>query len=69
MTDEEKKYYSYNIPSVLVMNKVDLVTSKRRLRTLQDELQDLCSFEKVFHVSTITGFGIDALKEFVISKG
>ena len=28
MSDEEKKLYSYNIPSVLVMNKVDLVTSK-----------------------------------------
>ena len=34
MSEEEKQFYSYNIPSVLVMNKVDLVTSKKRLRTL-----------------------------------
>jgi hypothetical protein len=32
MTDEEKEMYSYNIPSILVMNKVDLVTNKRRLK-------------------------------------
>ena len=34
MTEEEKRLHSYHIPSVLVMNKVDLVTSKRRLKTL-----------------------------------
>ena len=34
MTEEEKALYSFNIPSILVMNKVDLVTSKKRLRTL-----------------------------------
>jgi GTP-binding protein Era len=69
MSEEEKQFYSYNIPAVLVMNKVDLVTSKRRLKTLQDEMQDLCAFEKVFHISTMTGFGVDALKEYIIDKG
>jgi hypothetical protein len=34
MSEEEKRLYSYNIPSILVMNKVDLVTSKRRLKSL-----------------------------------
>jgi 50S ribosomal subunit-associated GTPase HflX len=34
MSEEEKMLYSYNIPAVLVMNKVDLVTSKKKLRAL-----------------------------------
>ena len=34
VSEEEKKYLSYNIPSILVLNKVDLVTSKRMLRNL-----------------------------------
>jgi GTPase Era involved in 16S rRNA processing len=61
MTEEEKTLYSYNIPAILVMNKVDLVTSKRRLKTLQHEIEDLCSFEKIFHSSCETGFGIEAI--------
>ena len=69
MSDEEKKLLSCNIPSILVMNKVDLVTSKRRLRNLQNSIEDLCAFEKIFHVSCETGFGVEALKEFLVSKG
>ena len=68
MTEEEKHLYSYNIPSILVLNKVDLVTSKLRLRALQNELEDLCPFDKIFHVSCETGFGLDALKEFLIDR-
>lgn len=34
MTEKEKRLYSFNIPAILVMNKVDLLTSKRRLKTL-----------------------------------
>ena len=45
MSEEEKQLYSYNIPSILVMNKVDLVTSKRRLKQLEHDLIDLCPFE------------------------
>ena len=59
---------SHNIPAVLVMNKVDLVTSKKKLRSLQGELEDLCDFEKVFHVSCESGFGIDALRELIVEK-
>ena len=61
MSEEEKQLYSFNIPAILVMNKVDLVTSKRRLKTLQHEIEDLCSFEKIFHSSCETGFGIEAI--------
>lgn len=34
MTPEEKKYQTFMIPSVLVLNKVDLVTNKLKLREL-----------------------------------
>mmetsp|Transcript_32759 Transcript_32759/g.50013 ORF Transcript_32759/g.50013 Transcript_32759/m.50013 type:complete len:88 (+) Transcript_32759:84-347(+) len=68
MTKEEKQYYSHNIPSILVMNKVDLVSSKRRLKTLQNEAEDLCRFDKIFHVSCESGFGLDALKEYLIDR-
>ena len=68
MTDEEKQFYSYDMPAILVMNKVDLVTSKRRLKTLQHEIEDLCSFDKIFHASCETGFGIEAVKEYLIDK-
>ena len=68
MTDEEKDLYSYNIPSILVMNKVDLVTSKRRLKQLEHDLIDLCEFEKVFHISCETGFGIQALNQHLLGR-
>ena len=50
------------------MNKVDLVMSKKKLRALQGELEDLCDFEKVFHVSCESGFGVDALREMIVEK-
>ena len=34
LTNEERKRVDQSIPSVLVLNKVDLLTSKRRLRAL-----------------------------------
>ena len=47
------------------MNKVDLVENKRKLKTLQEELEDLGAFDKVFHVSCETDFGIDELKNYL----
>lgn len=44
MTEEEKNMAG-GLPVTLVMNKVDLVTNKRRMRSLQSELEDLCRFE------------------------
>ena len=44
MTEEEKKLAG-GLPVTLVMNKVDLVMNKRRMRSLQSELEDLCRFE------------------------
>lgn len=68
IAEEEKHLYSFNIPAILVMNKVDLVTSKRRLKTLQNDLEDLCSFDKIFHTSCETGFGLDALREYLLQR-
>lgn len=56
------------MPSILVLNKVDLVTNKTKFRDLQHELEDLANFEKVFHVSAHTGFGMDTLRAFLLSR-
>jgi GTP-binding protein Era len=60
-------YEAKNISSVLVMNKVDLVTNKRKMKTLQEELEDLGAFDKVFHVSCETGYGLENLKNYLKS--
>ena len=44
-----------NIPCVLIINKIDLCTNKRKLRELQEELEDLGAFDRTFHVSAETG--------------
>jgi len=54
-----------NLSSILVLNKIDLVENKRKLKTLQEELEDLGAFDKVFHVSCETDFGIPALKAYL----
>ena len=51
-----------------MLNKVDLVANKQKFRTLQNELEDLGEFEKIFHVSAATGFGMDTLRNFLLSQ-
>ena len=58
MTEHEKQMEG-GLPAVLVLNKVDLVTNKRKMRELHAELEDLMRFEAVFHISCETGFGIE----------
>lgn len=53
---------------MLVLNKVDLVANKMKFRELQNELEDLGEFEKIFHVSAQTGFGMDILREYLLSR-
>ena len=53
------------IPAILVLNKVDLATNKRKLKQTQDELEMLGKFDKTFHISCNTGFGISQLKEYL----
>jgi GTPase Era involved in 16S rRNA processing len=51
-----------------VLNKVDLVTNKIKFRELQNELEDLGEFEKIFHVSATSGFGMQPLKDYMLSR-
>jgi GTP-binding protein Era len=66
--ENEKEYESKNISNILVLNKMDLVTNKRRLRELQEELEDIGLFDKVFHISALTGYGINELVSYLISE-
>ena len=50
------------------MNKVDLVSNKLKFRELQNELEDLGEFEKIFHVSAQTGFGMQQLRDYLLSR-
>ena len=50
------------------MNKVDLISNKRKMRELQAELEDLNRFDEVFHVSCETGFGIDGLRDYLENR-
>ena len=53
--ENEREYESKNISNILILNKMDLVNNKRRLRELQEELEDLGIFDKIFHISALTG--------------
>ena len=67
LTDKEKELAG-KMPVTLVMNKVDIVTNKKKLRGLQSELEDLCRFEEVFHVSCETGYGIQSLRSYLLEN-
>lgn len=54
------------MPVSLVLNKVDLITNKKKLRSLQAELEDMCPFEDVFHVSCESSYGLDHLRNYLI---
>lgn len=63
--ENEKEYESKIISNILVLNKMDLVTNKRRLRELQEELEDIGLFDKVFHISALTGYGLSDLVTYL----
>jgi GTPase Era involved in 16S rRNA processing len=63
---EEQKVQEGGLPCILVLNKVDLVTNKRKMRSLQAEVDDLARFDHTFHVSCDTGFGVEALREYLL---
>ena len=56
------------MPVSLILNKVDLVTNKKKLRSLQAELEDLCPFEDVFHISCESGYGLENLQDYLVSS-
>lgn len=57
--------YNHPISTVLVLNKIDLVTNKRKLKKLQEELESIGKFDKVFYISCETGYGIENLKGYL----
>ncbi len=58
-----KRFKSLNIPAVLVLNKIDLVTEKETIMTQILEYTKLYDFEAVVPVSAIKNDGIDTLKD------
>ena len=62
MLSEEQKTQEGGLACVLVLNKVDLITNKRRMRNLESELHDLARFDHTFHISCTSGFGIESLR-------
>ncbi|CAI2369508.1 unnamed protein product [Moneuplotes crassus] len=56
------------VNSILVMNKVDLVSNRRRFNYIKQELQDIGNFDYVFHLSALTGYGMEELSEYIVSQ-
>ncbi len=56
------------VPSVLVLNKLDLATKKSAVKALQRELEDLGQFEKTFFISALTGFGVPDLVKYLMEN-
>jgi len=52
-------------PLILIVNKVDIATNRRKLVALKDELEDLIHFDKIFIVSGDTGFGLESLNDYL----
>lgn len=50
---------------VLVINKIDFLTGRRKIIALKDDLEDVIHFDKIFLVSAETGFGIDDLRRYI----
>lgn len=46
----------------LVLNKIDVVDNRRKFDQLIREIQKYGKFDKIFHVSAKTGYGIEQLQ-------
>ena len=47
------------------MNKVDLVSNRRKFNYLRQELEDIGNFDKVFNISAKTNFGVEELIDYM----
>jgi GTPase len=56
------------IPACLIINKVDLVTDRRRVKYLVSELSEYAKFQKHFFVSAEKNYNIDALVNYISSQ-
>lgn len=57
-----------SFPKILVLNKMDLCTNKKKLNWLVSEIEDLAKFEHKFFISTMTGYGIPQLIDYLESE-
>jgi GTP-binding protein Era len=55
-------------PMLLVLNKVDLLKNKSRMLPLIEKYGKLANFEEFFPVSALTGDGLEALKQGIVSR-
>jgi len=53
-----------SIPTILVVNKVDLVNDRGRLKWNLDEIQALANFSEIFYVSAKTGYNLSSLSDY-----
>jgi GTPase Era involved in 16S rRNA processing len=50
------------IPAILVLNKVDLVKDRAKLKWKVDELTSLANFQDVLYISATSGYNFDQIK-------
>lgn len=55
-------------PSLLVLNKIDLVDDKRQLLPLIEKFREQHEFNDYFPISAAKGEGLDALRQAILSK-
>ncbi|CAD8157660.1 unnamed protein product [Paramecium octaurelia] len=56
------------IPKILVFNKMDLCFNKKKLKWLQTEMEDLGKYDQTFYISSLTGYGMEELKQYLYSQ-
>lgn len=59
---------SLAVPSILVLNKIDLVANKNDLLPRMEEMRQLHNFEEMVPVSALRGDGLDVLRDLIYSK-
>jgi GTP-binding protein Era len=50
-----------SMQSMLIVNKVDLVVNKKKMKEIVAEIEDIGNFNKTHYISALTGFGIEEL--------
>ena len=66
--EQRLKQAPVKIPAYLVINKVDLVEDRRRVKRLVNELKDYACFSGEFFVSASNQYNVEQLEEFLIEK-
>lgn len=63
--EQRRKLAPITIPAYLVVNKVDLVTDRRKIKYLVNELKEYAKFSGEFFVSANTKYNIQSLTDFL----